>query len=649
MIINRLTLNNFGIYKGTVEYDFKTTSEKNIILINGKNGSGKTTLLTAFKIALYGPYFLGYKTKVQEYYDFIEKRINAYSLNEGDNTASLTIDFTINEKGLRNRYIIDRSWNLINGTPNENLKIHRNNTLLSPKASLNFIDEIAEMISPDYIDIFFFDGEKIDQLLAKSKNQDYIMAIFSKIFNLDLFEKLKIDLNEYLNQKNIFNQLSETEAKYEEKRQEKNDISKNIRDLEIKKGHMEVEIASLNNQLKHEEKSFKALGGILNEEKHELQKKMTMIQQERERLRSDNKYIIQEFLPFLMLSEELESLKLSFEKERISNDNRIFINKINSKEFKYSLENNSSIKIDELKKVANEAFGIDDSLSLVHDLSYNEEASIINLINEINSYSLSEILDFYDDDKDMLFELSQLNTKLKEGLDDAIDEYTKVISDLKSKIVSIENQVKSIDTELDNKTQHLKLLIAESEKLIAEMKISRKDENSYSLVKAIDIVISEYTTQTRKIKLEQLERSVTDVFKSLIRKEDFINHIKIDFNTEQFKIFNKIGYEIPESNLSAGERQIFVLSILWGLLKISNRKIPIIFDTLLGRLDKTHKENITRHFLHELGEQIIILATDTEIDEDYKTILAPYISIHYEINYSETFSSVVLNTKESIS
>lgn len=647
MKINRLILNNFGIYKGIIEYDFRTSEGKNIILINGKNGAGKTTLLNAFKIALYGPYYLGYKTKVQEYYKFIKNRINAYSLNEGDNKASLTIDFLISEKGLKNNYVITRNWEIINDVPLEKLTIYKNKQMLPVSVALNFIDKMAEMISPDYIDIFFFDGEKIDQLLVNSKNQNYIMTMFSKLFNLDLFEKLSFDLKEYLNQKNIFDQLTNVEKKYEENLSEKNRLTANIKYLNNKKSNLLIEFSELTSQLKFEEQSFKDLGGLMHEEKQEIQKQISNLQNERENLRTENKYIVQEFLPFLMLSNQLESLKIRFELERESNDNKIFKEKINSSKFKNLLFSKSNMTIEELSNIANEAFNIDETIKRIHDLSYNEESSLLNLINEIKGYNLSEIYDYYIYDKEALRKLNILHTKLKEGLDDAIDEYTKIVSSLKSKLLSIENQIDNINKEVESETQSLKLIIEASEKLFSEIKNSKKDESSYSLVQDINIVISKYCSETRKIKLKQLESTITKLFKSLIRKEDFIDAIKINLETEQFTIFNKLGYEVPEENLSAGERQIFVLSILWGLLKISNQKIPIIFDTLLGRLDKTHKENIIKYFLHELGDQIIILATDTEIDENYKMILSPYISKYYEINYDKITECVTLESKEN--
>ena len=53
MRINRITINNFRIYKGETSIEF-THKPENITIIAGKNGFGKTTLLTALIWAFYG-------------------------------------------------------------------------------------------------------------------------------------------------------------------------------------------------------------------------------------------------------------------------------------------------------------------------------------------------------------------------------------------------------------------------------------------------------------------------------------------------------------------------------------------------------------------------------------------------------------------
>ena len=47
MIINRLTMHNFGVYAGTNTFEF--TSEKPIVLIGGMNGRGKTTFVVSIR------------------------------------------------------------------------------------------------------------------------------------------------------------------------------------------------------------------------------------------------------------------------------------------------------------------------------------------------------------------------------------------------------------------------------------------------------------------------------------------------------------------------------------------------------------------------------------------------------------------------
>ncbi len=55
MRINRISLNNFRIYKGQNTIVFESDSEnKNITIIAGQNGFGKTTFLSALLWGFYG-------------------------------------------------------------------------------------------------------------------------------------------------------------------------------------------------------------------------------------------------------------------------------------------------------------------------------------------------------------------------------------------------------------------------------------------------------------------------------------------------------------------------------------------------------------------------------------------------------------------
>ena len=146
--------------------------------------------------------------------------------------------------------------------------------------------------------------------------------------------------------------------------------------------------------------------------------------------------------------------------------------------------------------------------------------------------------------------------------------------------------------------------------------------------------------KTKIYKQKEFENRVATMFDSLIRKDDFIKEIRVDEETGEIMLFNPLGGKLPKENLSAGEKQIYILSILFGIISMSKYKVPLVFDTLLGRLDHMHKTHIVNSFIKECGEQVIILATDTEIDEQYFELLKPMLSSYYKIDYDSVNRNV---------
>lgn len=648
MIINHINICNFGIYRGENYYDFSLSSGKNIILINGKNGSGKTTLLNAFKIGLYGSFFLGYKTQHKEYTDYISSRLNAFSVSEGDRKCYISISFSIIESGITQTYSITRDWDIDESMRvEENLIVRKNNHRLSTTDSYEFADRIAEMISPDYIDLFFFDGEKIDQLLAKSKSQEYIMEIFSKLFNLDLFQTLKTDLSTHKKKLLESNKQSQIEVLYEDKLAEMKSISDSLMDLEQQSEKAKSKRNALIEELKQVEKSFKELGGLNSIEKQNTQLAIQKLYLNREKLRAKQRETISEYLPFMILTKELNELKRTITQERIDNDLRIFWDKLNTPSLIFNLEERLNHNKETMYSIISEQFPEPTIGTRVLDLSYSEEAEVLHLIHDIGKNNINKILKDFETDKQLTQEIEISNKRLHEGMTESVDLYATKMGRLNTEVGVCDHTIDTAAIELGTLFEAKGRIQAEIDKLYKEIKSTRKDENSYTLINKLDSVIDEYVAVTRRSKLERLETVVTEIFRSLIRKEDFIREIRIDPLSEQFKIYNRLGNEVPEANLSAGERQIFILSILWGLLKISNRQIPIVFDTLLGRLDKTHKERIINHFLHQLGEQIIILATDTEVDEEYQKLLKPHLAKHYFVDYHDQDEKVYIKEQTS--
>ena len=103
------------------------------------------------------------------------------------------------------------------------------------------------------------------------------------------------------------------------------------------------------------------------------------------------------------------------------------------------------------------------------------------------------------------------------------------------------------------------------------------------------------------------------------------------FDDKRFDLYKRIEF----SQLSKGEKQIFILSLYWAIIKTSGCDIPFVIDTPFARIDAEHREQITKKFFLDISGQVIILSTDEEITSTYYSILAPYLAQEYTLSYNE--------------
>jgi len=106
---------------------------------------------------------------------------------------------------------------------------------------------------------------------------------------------------------------------------------------------------------------------------------------------------------------------------------------------------------------------------------------------------------------------------------------------------------------------------------------------------------------------------VTECFRYLLHKSDLVHRIAIDTNSFSLSLYNLQGKPVPKHRLSAGEKQLLAIAFLWGLARVSGRRLPIAIDTPLGRLDSSHRQNLVERYFPSASHQVILLSTDTEI------------------------------------
>ena len=82
-----------------------------------------------------------------------------------------------------------------------------------------------------------------------------------------------------------------------------------------------------------------------------------------------------------------------------------------------------------------------------------------------------------------------------------------------------------------------------------------------------------------------------------------------------------------------------VISILWALAICSKKKLPVIIDTPLSRLDSLHRTALIQTYFPNAGEQTIILSTDSEIDNTYYQLMKENVGDEFTLNYDENTKS----------
>jgi DNA sulfur modification protein DndD len=154
-------------------------------------------------------------------------------------------------------------------------------------------------------------------------------------------------------------------------------------------------------------------------------------------------------------------------------------------------------------------------------------------------------------------------------------------------------------------------------------------------VTALREVMSEFGRELARLKLKQLRTHFVQAFGRLARKEDLVADAEISEEDFSVTLIDHRGQRIPKESLSAGECQIYAIAMLEALARTSGRNLPIIIDTPLGRLDSKHRGKLVEQYFPSASHQVIVLSTDTEVDEPFYQGMASHVSHAYHLVFDE--------------
>jgi DNA sulfur modification protein DndD len=654
MIFLELVLQNFGPYAGkqiiNLNPQIDEDNTRPIILLGGMNGGGKTTLIDAIRLALYGQRAQCSTRGNLSYSDFLTQCVNSKANPTEKTRIELVFEHIEEDKLIKYRVV--RTWEKNPKDGKDHLGILGDDETWPIDSLVNIWDEYIENILPLGIsNLFLFDGEQVKELAEQEIPPPIVVDAINGLLGLELADKLAIDLEILVNRKKRefadtkdLAKLEEIETRLQEKQEEykKNNlklINLNIEVTELEKIHEEALDRFVNE------------GGKIAAERSQLEQQREEKIKVANNLRESLREIAADVLPLALISPLLSQVQRQGEKELktqqiqlakdvlIARDERLlnWLKQLNLETNK--LTNIQSFLAEDINNLYSNNLSTEntwlnadeESLSLVDNITYRLKISQNTAQKQLDELTNNE--------EDILTLDRQVQTAA------APEEYTK-----------LQKAVKQTQTEFNKMKSQSEIMNQKLIELDAETKKLKQELNEYT-VENLKYQNSEHiinsagkVQQTLKIfrerltlkKLNKLEEEVKNCFLYLLHKSNLVHRIAIDSKTFGLSLYDLNGKPVPKHRLSAGEKQLLAIAFLWGLAKVSGRRLPIAIDTPLGRLDSSHRNNLVERYFPSASHQVILLSTDTEIaKKEYQTLqeteaIAREYLLQYNSNKRET-------------
>jgi DNA sulfur modification protein DndD len=347
--------------------------------------------------------------------------------------------------------------------------------------------------------------------------------------------------------------------------------------------------------------------------------------------------------------------------------------------------------------IINHMFNKNDIENVKYILGLSEEDKIV-ITHTIDRILLNQdkhsksILFKFDKISSIRNKLKNLREKLNATIPiDFLNHYLENINSINERIILIQKSIVEKKAMFETKTQELKNKEYHLTRAKNEYSTLLQSNNvldmSNEIINYLEDLLNTLTTD----KIKMIEDEFIKIFSSIIRKDNYVNSIVIDDNFKTTLYINKdytpneilnaitnlgidglvkkygqkflddllknykltstknlrsiirkdylynyisLGTKINIHDFSNGEKQIYILCLIWAIIKSSGVEIPFIIDTPYARIDESHRNSLTTTYLPNISKQVIILSTNKEIDRELYKVVKPFVCDEYLLLYN---------------
>lgn len=691
MILNRLTLVNFGVYRGQHEFDLRPRGAGPIVIFGGKNGAGKTTLLEATRLCLHGRLAVDIhatragrrvSTRVPKQADYERHLLDRIHRNgtfrigdqiSGTNDrngltsldwASVALEFEYAIAGERQTYNVERGWQRKGKGVEETLRVFQDGQRLDGMDGEQWEHFIRELIPLGLAQLFFLDSEKIQSLTSGSRElyRATLSQTIKSLLGLNAVDQLRADLTVYRRRQQKGNRVDVIARRIKS-------LEDELAGTQTKKGGLQAQLVALDDQIgvveakiTQQEHEIARIGGGFAEKRQDYKAAQVRLQTEIESLEQAIRELCAGLLPFALTPVYTAAVRSQLLREAE------YQNWLASKTF-------FEQKLDDLRaQIASPEFWrgtgaealtpLQETIgerviralqsmieSPVTGIKSPEAMRDVTLRHHASEPEQMRLLQWIDESQRRLpGQLEQLTTQLtrsRDELDEIEDALQRVPPDevlgpLMETLNAYHQELGGLAQQrlqIEEALRRLELQGEDLERQLSsayEVKAAR-EKLAEKIRRAVDVqlVLDDFQDKLLQLRVSQLEAAFGQRFNQLCRKERLVERVAIDPHDFSVTLIGAGGDVVSQNELSAGEKQIYAIALLWALRQVSGRPLPVLIDAPLGRLDSDHRQNLVQQFFPRASHQVILFSTDTEVDAEFYAALQDSVSHAYHLDFDQ--------------
>lgn len=657
MWIHSIKLKNFKSY-AQAEFTFPEPRKgKNLVVIGAQNGHGKTTLLEAIYLCLYDKDAIvhfqraGLNSEAHSYPKFLKSALH-HEAQAQYGLYQMTLEIEI-RRYIQGKIVglhVCRKWFFDSKKEFDSLetRIHlvRDNERIPVKEEKNgqYIYSLA--LPFDYAPFFFFDGEKIVTTAKESGAGVWLNVALHGLLGVTLLNKLQESLKKYRTQcisKNASQKALD-------------DLNQAERDLQSAEVQLDICREEYEQLLKEHKKwedrcddLLKQLGkGSDIHTTKDLIEEQQKLRQQCEAFEGKIKEAVLAmplaFLPHekltqlqRQLSAEANRLHHEAGKEQIADRVEDFWREFTQNDrVKGALGSLGSVILNEpaLKEAVAECwdklfYPLPDNCaeSIQHNyLSKEAHAEIQNQFNQLGGLPVeTKIGDLLEHITQYEEEAKQVTAKIDALKGTNNDELVEKLKEAQQKSAEAASKTSYLKANYEQQQLTRRRLQNEISRLQDEVDSNNPKLTKSKRAKQIEEMIDRLKEALLKEKVEILAQTATRMNQA-IAHDARIGQIRID-DHGRLRLFGRDGHE-TQVDLSAGQMQILIMSLISALAEITHYQAPFVIDTPLARLDSEHRQGLFEHW-KGLSQQVILLSQDAEVTPEIWKSLSSHVNKTY--------------------